>query len=163
MSQGLTHGNTVVSHFGNVDRKCTFCKLRRMKDLKRELGRDPSQIEWDAEIVEISDETRLHIFWECQTIQETALHTYRAIWGVNNVDKKTVLMGKLGSNVECTAMGHLINMYIRYKLWNYKLAGILPKNGTIVHETECFINFICTKPNLRGQMPLLRHLYTNAA
>jgi hypothetical protein len=162
MSQGLIHGNTVVSHFGNVDRKCTFCKIKKFAELKRELGREPSEAEMEGALPGISDETRNHIFWECNIVQDTVSHVNLAIWGVQNVDKKTFLMGRLGNSVECTAMGQLISMYVRYKIWNYKLAGILPKKGTIVHETECFITDICRKPNLRGQMPMLRHLYTIA-
>lgn len=162
MSQGLIHGNTVVSHFGNVDRKCTFCKVQKLVNLKRELRREPNDDEWEGALPEISDETRAHIFWDCQIVQETVAHVNRIIWGNHTIDKKTFLMGRLGNSVECTAMGQLISMYIRYKIWNYKLAGVMPKKGTIVHETECFITDICKKPNLRGQMPLLRHLYNTA-
>ena len=55
----------------------------------------------------------------------------------------------------------LDNMFIRYKIWNYKLAGILPKKTMIVHETENFIGEIGKKPGLRGQLPLLRQLALN--
>ncbi len=95
MSQGMLHGNTVISHFGNVDRKCTFCKINRIRELTR---------------------TR------------------------DVVDKKEFLMGKLANSMEGTALYQLINFFLRYKIWNYKLAGILPKTGTIAHETEQFIN-----------------------
>ncbi len=68
-------------------------------------------------------------------------------------------MGNLANSVECTALYQLINMFSRFKIWNYKLAGILPKNGTIVYETENFIANLCKKPNLRGQLPLVRQLH----
>jgi hypothetical protein len=67
-------------------------------------------------------------------------------------------MGKVGQNMELTSIFQLVNFYIRYKIWNYKLAGILPKPGMIVHETEKFIMEIFKKPDLRGQLPLLRQL-----
>jgi hypothetical protein len=67
-------------------------------------------------------------------------------------------MGKLAHSVECTALFQLINQFIRYKIWNYKLAGILPKKGMIVHEVENFINFVGKKPDLWGQLPLVRQL-----
>ena len=67
-------------------------------------------------------------------------------------------MGKLAHSVECTALFQLINQFIRYKIWNYKIAGILPKKGMIVHEVENFINFVGKKPDLRGQLPLVRQL-----
>jgi hypothetical protein len=38
--QGMIHGNTVISHFGDVDRKCTFCKVTMEVQKKEELGRN---------------------------------------------------------------------------------------------------------------------------
>jgi hypothetical protein len=38
--QGMTHGNTVVAHFGDVDRKCTFCKITLEREMAQRLGRD---------------------------------------------------------------------------------------------------------------------------
>ncbi len=72
-------------------------------------------------------------------------------------------MGKLANSVEGTSLYLLINMYIRYKIWNYKLAGILPKTGNIIHETEQFIERVCSKPSWRGQLPLVRQLHTGMA
>jgi hypothetical protein len=72
-------------------------------------------------------------------------------------------MGKLANSIEGMSLYLLINLYIRYKIWNYKLAGILPKPGTIIHETEQFINIIGNRPSWRGQLPLVRQLFTNIA
>jgi len=35
MTQGLIHGNTVVSHFADVDKKCSFCKIVEKKPLQK--------------------------------------------------------------------------------------------------------------------------------
>jgi hypothetical protein len=61
---------------------------------------------------------------------------WNKLWGLNAPDKKIFLMGKIAQNMELTLIFQLVNMFIRYKIWNYKLAGILPKKGMIVHETE---------------------------
>jgi len=45
-SQGLVHGNTVVSHFGDVDRKCTFCNITERKREELRLGRELTDEEW---------------------------------------------------------------------------------------------------------------------
>ncbi len=78
--------------------------------------------------------------------------------GDPSAGKKTFLMGKIGQNMELSSIFQLVNLFIRYKIWNYKLAGILPKPGMIVHETERLISEIFKKPDLRGQQPLLRQL-----
>jgi hypothetical protein len=62
MNQGLVHGNTVVSHFANVNRKCTFCKIKTLAELRRHLGREPDQIEENVATNGFSDENRAHIF-----------------------------------------------------------------------------------------------------
>jgi hypothetical protein len=163
VSQGMLHGNTVISHFGNVDRKCTFCKINRIRELTRGLGREPDPAEHLAALANVPDETRPHIFWECGTVQETIRLVHRTLWGVNVVDKKEFLMGKLANSMEGTALYQLINLFLRYKIWNYKLAGILPKTGTIVHETEQFINRISSRPSWRGQLPLVRQMHNAVA
>ncbi len=44
--QGMIHGNTVISHFGDVDRKCTFCKITIENHRRTELGRERSREGW---------------------------------------------------------------------------------------------------------------------
>ncbi len=74
MSQGLVHGNTVISHFGNVDRKCTFCKILKVIETKTRLGRDLTPAEYENEILTVPDEDRPHIFWACPTVFDTISH-----------------------------------------------------------------------------------------
>jgi hypothetical protein len=158
MSHGLVHGNTVISHFGNVDRKCTFCKIKKIEELVINLGRDPDHDERALAFLTIPDENRPHIFWECPTVMVTVTFVLDKLWGIQVPEKKTFLMGKVGQNMELSSIFQLVNLFIRYKIWNYKLAGILPKPGMIVHETERLISEIFKKPDLRGQQPLLRQL-----
>jgi hypothetical protein len=56
-AQGLIHGNTVISHFGNVDRKCTFCKVSRIDMEKRLLRRELTQQEQEDLLRGINDHT----------------------------------------------------------------------------------------------------------
>ena len=161
MSQGLVHGNTVISHFGNVDRKCTFCKILKIGELKINLDRDPTIDEINAANLTVADEDRPHIFWNCPTVANTIAYVVQKLWGINAMEKKIFLMGKIAQNMELALIFQLVNMFIRYKIWNYKLAGILPKKTMIVHETENFIGEIGKKPGLRGQLPLLRQLALN--
>jgi hypothetical protein len=66
-NQGMVQGNTVISHFGDVDRKCTFCKIKKQIELTRELGREPTILELNN--AQVPDENRPHIFWDCETVQ----------------------------------------------------------------------------------------------
>jgi hypothetical protein len=57
--QGMIHGNTVISHFGDVDRKCTFCKITLEQQKREELGRDLTLNEREG--LDVPDEDRPHI------------------------------------------------------------------------------------------------------
>jgi hypothetical protein len=91
--QGMIHGNTVISHFGDVDRKCSFCKITHMEELRETLGREPVQAEIDT--LNIPDEDRPHIFWNCLTVGTCIQEVYRDYWGGNRmINKQEFLLGK---------------------------------------------------------------------
>jgi len=146
-NQGMIYGNTVISHFGeNVDRKCTMCKIRSRETLTREMGREPTEEEMNR--VLIPDEDRLHIYWECPVIRETFSSVYRGIWGDNaRLEKKDFLMGKIIWCMEGTQLFMLVNMFIKYKVWRYKLAGVIPNAGWIAEDTKKMIKEICQYKN----------------
>jgi hypothetical protein len=155
-NQGMIYGNTVISHFGeNVDRKCTMCKIKRMETLVGEMGREPTEEE--IERVQVPDEDRLHIYWECPVIRETISRVYQGIWGNNVVlEKKDFLMGKLIWCMEGTQLYMLVNMFVKYRVWKYKLAGVIPNVGWITEDTNKFIREVCEYKKWRNMMPLIR-------
>jgi hypothetical protein len=80
-NQGMVHGNTVISHFGDVDRKCTFCKLKQVNELKIALGRDPTNVEIEG--LQVPDENRPHIYWECPIVNQCVQEVYHNLWTKN--------------------------------------------------------------------------------
>jgi hypothetical protein len=66
---------------------------------------------------------------------------YRMYWGRNiQVDKENFLLGKETGIVEANILYMLINMFIKYKLWKYKLAGVLPLAQNIANELKDWVN-----------------------
>jgi hypothetical protein len=53
--QGMIHGNTVISHFGDVDRKCTFCKITLENNTRTQLGRELTDAEREGLLVPDED------------------------------------------------------------------------------------------------------------
>jgi hypothetical protein len=154
-NQGMVHGNTVISHFGEVDRKCTFCKLKEIERVRQEEGRDLSQAEIDQLIV--VDENRPHILWECVIVQNCIQQVYRYIWETDNdVDKKDFLMGRNLVTEEATMLYMMINMFIKYKIWAYKLAGVLPKVRYIQYDVQRWIGSISWYNKWRMMLPVIR-------
>jgi hypothetical protein len=153
--QGMIHGNTVISHFGDVDRKCTFCKIKEIGLLSNTLGRDPSQEEINN--LQVVDEDRPHIFWNCDTVKNCAQEVYTLFWGRNVVlEKKDFLLGRNMTTVEATVLYMLINMFIKYKIWKFKLAGALPKSRTILNELQDWVIRICAFKRWKNMLPLVR-------
>jgi pectin methylesterase-like acyl-CoA thioesterase len=130
---------------------------------RQRLGRDPDQNEELFALAAVSDENRAHIFWDCPTVQESIRYYVLNLWNLPQIDKRSFLMGRNANNKELAQIFQLANMYVRHKIWNYKLAGILPKNGTIVHEVQDFLNNFCAFPARRGMLPLVRQLFSEPA
>jgi hypothetical protein len=153
--QGMIHGNTVISHFGDVDRKCTFCRILLERQRREELGRELSQAEQEG--LAVPDEDRPHIFWSCMTVQNCIQEVYKGYWGVNiNVEKKHFLMGKDMRTVESTILYMLTNMYIKYKIWKYKLAGVLPRPRNIVNDLTTLVDDLKRFNKWKMMLPIVR-------
>jgi len=154
-NQGMVHGNTVISHFGDVDRKCTFCKLKEEDRLKNALGRDLTDDEKDGMI--IVDETRVHIFWECNVTQESVQNIYKQVWETRiGVTKNDFLMGRNFGTMEATLLYMMVNMYIKYDIWRYKLANAIPNCNSISNNIKNNINNLMRYQKWRNLLPLVR-------
>jgi hypothetical protein len=153
--QGMVHGNTVISHFGDVDRKCTFCKIVEIRRQSTLLGRELTQLEIDGLMV--VDEDRPHIFWNCETVNSCVQSVYRLYWGRNiQVEKENFLLGKETGILEANILYMLINMFIKYKLWKYKLAGVLPLAQNIANELKDWVNKLTAHGKWKNMLPLVR-------
>jgi hypothetical protein len=153
--QGMIHGNTVIAHFGDVDRKCTFCKIRLERELAQRLGRDVTIAEREGMIV--PDEDRPHIFWNCSTVSNCVQAVHRSFWDTNNdVGKKDFLLGKDMDTVEATVLYMLINMFIKFRIWKYKLAGVMPVTQNIIQDLRQWTQNLKAHNKWRNMLLLLR-------
>jgi hypothetical protein len=50
----------------------------------------------------------------------------------------------------------MINMYIKYRIWKYKLAGVLPKNNCIVKDIRNWVERLSQYNKWRMMLPLVR-------
>jgi hypothetical protein len=102
----------------------------------------------------VSDENRLHIFWECDVVQKCIKSIYMIMWGRDVISKNEFLMGKVAACREIAIIYQLCNIFIRYRIWNYKIANILPKSGSIANDLNILLNRFSEKPQWRGMLPL---------
>jgi hypothetical protein len=157
-NQGMIHGNTVISHFGDVDRKCTLCKAHLRIDQERAMGRELNDAELIAIAQSVNDETRAHIFWECRHVQDCIQTVHNAVWGTRMVTKKDFLFGRDLGIMEATLLYMLVNMYIKYRIWKYKLAGFIPRNNSIINDVNDWLGKLCMYHKWRMMLPLVRRL-----
>jgi len=89
----MIHGNTVISHFGEVDQKCSFCKIVARNEIVQVLGWELNQQEEEGLVV--CDEDRKHTYWDCVHVQRCITDVHENIWGVGTaVGKNEFLMGR---------------------------------------------------------------------
>jgi hypothetical protein len=154
-NQGMVHGNTVISHFGEVDRKCTFCKIPKIRELENRLGREATNEEKAGLVV--VDEDRKHIYWECPTVQEAIQRIYRGLWEVDvDVERRDFLMGRRMVCAEAMLLYMCINMFIKYKIWKYKLAEVTPNINCIIRDVNIWLRELTRYNKWRIMLPLVR-------
>ena len=117
--------NTRTSHFGGDTRNCTFCTIS---------GKNPT------------DETFVHIFFECEPV--SALHKCleRNLFSYHNVDileSKNLWFG-------CQVLEHdnaflrIFFLTVQYFIWCAKLGKFLPNINFILGETVLLLDNACT-------------------
>jgi hypothetical protein len=82
---------------------------------------------------------------------------YRIFWGRNiQIEKEEFLLGKETGIVESNILYMLINMFIKYKIWKYKLAGVLPLAQNIANELKDWVNNLTAYGKWKNMLPLVR-------
>ena len=74
------------------------------------------------------------------------------------VTKKDFLFGRDLGIMEATLLYMLVNMYIKYRIWKYKLAGFIPRNNSIINDVNDWIGKLCIYHKWRMMLPLVRRL-----
>jgi len=65
-------------------------------------------------------------------------------------------MGKLIYCAEATQLYMLINMYIKYKIWLYKLASVKPRMQSIMDDIHNLLISICKYRKWKNMLPLIK-------
>jgi hypothetical protein len=75
------------------------------------------------------------------------------------VTKEEFLLGKDMGTVETSVPYMLINMYIKFRIWKYKIAGVLPRQQNIANDVVEWTNKLTTYHKWRLMLPLVqRHI-----
>jgi hypothetical protein len=58
--------------------------------------------------------------------------------------------------VEARVLYMLHNMFIKCRIWKYKLAGVLPVTQNIVHDLETWATSLTSYNKWRNMLPLMQ-------
>jgi hypothetical protein len=65
-------------------------------------------------------------------------------------------MGRDMGIIEATVLYMLTNMFIKYRIWKYKLAGALPRAKNITNDLREWMNCLTAYDKWRIMLPLVR-------
>ncbi len=65
-------------------------------------------------------------------------------------------LGNNGGNPTVYAGKYVL--YIKYKIWKYKLAGFIPRNNSIINDVRDWLEKLCMYHKWRMMLPLVRRL-----
>jgi hypothetical protein len=68
-------------------------------------------------------------------------------------------MGRNLGILEVTMSYMIVNMYIKYRLWKYKLAGVLPNVNNIIRDVRLWIENLCFYKKWKMMLSLVRQLW----
>jgi len=68
--QGRLYLNSALAHFTEESPTCTFCRITAVRELT-ERGVDPDRIEYNYYLSLLPNESLIHLFWECEHVQQT--------------------------------------------------------------------------------------------
>jgi hypothetical protein len=60
--------------------------------------------------------------------------------------------------METTQLYMMVNMFIKYRVWKYKLAETIPRSQAIVNDVNVFLEQLSRYNKWRILIPLLRQL-----
>ena len=89
------------------------------------------------------------------------IFSIKRYWGLaTDVEKEHFLLGKDMGTVEATVLHMCITMFVKYKIWKYKLANVLPKSNSIFTDLTQWVGNLTSHNKWRIMLPLVRQHVT---
>jgi hypothetical protein len=82
MLYGRLYFNLALSHFTEINARCTFCGIRKKREL-RQRGVVVGTIAYERELEQIEQETVEHLLWSCREVNNVIVAFINELAGTN--------------------------------------------------------------------------------
>jgi hypothetical protein len=124
---GRLYLNLALSHFSDTDPGCTFCALRKAREL-RTRGINPGTVQYEVEMAQVEPETQEHLFWSCREVNGVIGNCINFLAGTRG-ENISVIRYWEGCEMECnidTTISILVVRFIQYAIYRCRIRRRIP-------------------------------------
>jgi hypothetical protein len=159
----LLHGrlylNLALSHFTDTRPGCTFCKIRKKKELT-DRGINEGSVRFNLEIEQIENETVEHLLWDCGETNRTVKGVVNRLTGRDGVrvNREKYMEGTETDNRGEDTMVIIVCRYIQFLIYKCRQRVKTPSVVYVLEELQGFLGRMQKYERWRGiirRVPLL--------
>ena len=162
--QGRLYLNNVLARIDNdTVNKCTFCTIRAVRDL-RERDIDINRPEYNIYLGLQPVETTLHLFWECDSVQNLIQKCFRWVMGLDWLNgREEILMssyfrGIPNEWIQLTKVDLIWKHFVKFYIYQCRGRRCLPTFPNLKFELNSLFSRNCMQ-EYRSKIRQLWHLY----
>ncbi len=153
---GRLYLNLALSHFSDTDPGCTFCTLRKGREL-RIRGIDPGTVQYEIEIARVEPETLEHLFWSCIEVNGVIGSYINNLAGTRG-ENVSVIRYWEGGEMECnvdTMLSILVVRFIQYAIYRCRTRRRIPLLVNIRDDVRVLLEQLNRRTKWRGAIQRL--------
>jgi hypothetical protein len=151
----LLHGrlylNLAISHFSETTPGCTFCTIRKGRDLRRG-GVMIGTPQYDVEILQVEPETIDHLFWSCNEVKGVIKDLINLMGGTIGEDVSVIKYWEgceLEYNVD-SMLSILVVRFVQYAIYRCRNRRRLPLLASIRDDVGALMTQLDKRAKWKG-------------
>jgi hypothetical protein len=153
---GRLYLNQALSHFSDTNPGCTFCTIRKGRELKTR-GIEPGTVQYEIEIARVEPETIEHLFWSCIEVNQLIGSCINNLAGTRG-ENVSVIRYWEGAEMECkvdTTLSILVVRFIQYALYQCRVRRRIPLMVNIRDDVKFLVEQLNRRKKWRGAIQRL--------
>jgi hypothetical protein len=153
---GRLYLNLSLSHFSDTSPGCTFCTVRKGRELKNR-GIEPGTVQYEREITLVDPETVEHLFWSCREVNQLIISCINSLAGTRG-ENVSVIRYWEGAEIECNVdamLSILVVRFIQYAVYRCRLRRRIPLMVNIRNDVEFLLEQLNRRIKWRGAIQRL--------
>jgi hypothetical protein len=154
---GRLYLNLSLSHFSDTSPGCTFCTVRKGRELKSRRI-EPGTVQYEREITMVDPETVEHLFWGCREVNQLIIMCINNLAGTRG-ENVSVIRYWEGAEIECNVdamLSILVVRFIQYAVYRCRVRRKIPLMVNINNDVEFLLEQLNRRTKWRGAIQRLR-------